>query len=110
MEIGLLLLKLSGIKETDRAGGLSPSRRKKLEKLFRDLMVTVRETNSFEQAQVSAGGVDFGEVTDKLESVKVPGVFFAGEILDIDGICGGYNLQWAWSSGAVAGRAAAEDI
>ena len=109
-KIGLLLLKLSGIKETDRAGGLSPSRRKKLEKLFRDLMVTVRETNSFEQAQVSAGGVDFGEVTDKLESVKVPGVFFAGEILDIDGICGGYNLQWAWTSGAVAGRAAAEDI
>lgn len=109
-KIGLLLLKLTGIRETDRADAVSPSRRRKLEKLFRSLMVTVKETNSFEQAQVCAGGVDFREVTDVLESARVPGVYFAGEILDVDGICGGYNLQWAWSSGAVAGRAAAREI
>lgn len=106
-KVGLLLLKLSGIKETELAGEISVSRREKLKKLFRSLRVHVKGTNSFEQAQVCAGGVDFAEVTDQLESVKAPGVFFAGEILDIDGICGGYNLQWAWSSGAVAGRAAA---
>jgi len=42
-----------------------------------------------------------------LESQKVPGLYFAGEILDVDGPCGGYNLQWAWSSGYVAGKEAA---
>jgi hypothetical protein len=40
----------------------------------------------------------------------VPGLFFCGELLDVDGICGGYNLQWAWSSGHVAGRCAAEYV
>ena len=63
------------------------------------------DTNSFEQAQVCQGGVDTREVhPDTLESFHIPGLYFAGEILDVDGICGGYNLQWAWSSGAVAGR------
>lgn len=104
---GLLLLKLAGIREAEAVCEINASRRKKLESLFHSFQVTVRETNSFEQAQVCAGGVDFKEITDRLQSVKVPGLFFAGEILDIDGICGGYNLQWAWSSGAVAGRAAA---
>lgn len=107
-KIGILLLKLSGIKETERAGAVAFPRRKKLEKLFHSLRVKVKETNSFDQAQVCAGGVDFREVTNMLESIRIPGLYFAGEMLDIDGICGGYNLQWAWSSGAVAGRAAAQ--
>lgn len=106
-KVGLLLLKLAGIKETETAGEIITLRRKKLETLFHSLKVTVKETNSFEQAQVCAGGVDFGEVTENLQSVKASGLFFAGEMLDIDGICGGYNLQWAWSSGAVAGASAA---
>ncbi len=59
----------------------------------------------FSQAQVCSGGVDTGEVYAKtMESKRVPGLYFAGELLDIDGTCGGYNLQWAWSSGAVAGK------
>ena len=66
-------------------------------------------TNGFDKAQVSAGGVDCREVSDRLMSKRQPGLFFAGEILDIDGLCGGYNLQWAWSSGAVAGKAAVYD-
>ena len=107
-KIGLLLLRHSEIKETERAGNISCSKRKRLEELFRSFTVRVKETNSFEQAQVCAGGIDFAEVTDKLESIRAPRVFFAGEILDIDGICGGYNLQWAWSSGVTAGRAAAD--
>ncbi len=106
-KVGLLLLKLAGIRAAERACEIADSKREKLESLFCSLMVTVRETNSYEQAQVCAGGVDFGGVTETLESISVPGLFFAGEILDIDGICGGYNLQWAWSSGAVAGSAAA---
>lgn len=106
-KVGLLLLKLAGIRETETVCEIEGARRRKLELLFHAFEVTVKGTNSFEQAQVCAGGVDFAEVTDRLESVRRPGLFFAGEILDIDGICGGYNLQWAWSSGAVAGRAAA---
>jgi predicted Rossmann fold flavoprotein len=106
-KVGLLLLKLVGIRETETVCEIEGARRRKLEQLFYAFEVTVKGTNSFEQAQVCAGGVDFAEVTDRLESVRRPGLFFAGEILDIDGICGGYNLQWAWSSGAVAGRAAA---
>ncbi len=50
------------------------------------------------------------EVTDRLKSVLVPGVYFAGEVLDIDGRCGGYNLQWAWTSGYIAGKSAAAGI
>lgn len=106
-KVGLLLLKLAGIRETETVCEIEGARRRKLEQLFYAFEVTVKGTNSFEQAQVCAGGVDFAEVTDRLESVRRPGLFFAGEMLDIDGICGGYNLQWAWSSGAVAGRAAA---
>ncbi|MDE6388869.1 MAG: aminoacetone oxidase family FAD-binding enzyme [Lachnospiraceae bacterium] len=106
-KIGLLLLKVAGIKETDKANLVPESSRKKLEQLFRSFTVTVGEINSYEQAQVCAGGIDCMEVSHELESRFIPGVFFAGEILDIDGICGGYNLQWAWSSGSVAGRAAA---
>ena len=107
-KIGLLLLRQAGIKATERAENVTLSCQKELTKLFRSFIVTVKGTNTFDQAQVCAGGVDCREVTDTLESRIVQGVYFAGEILDIDGICGGYNLQWAWSSGIVAGQAAAE--
>ena len=65
-------------------------------------------SNSYENAQVCAGGVPLHEVTEDLESKKMEGVYFAGEILDVDGKCGGYNLQWAWCSGHLAGGAAAK--
>ena len=61
--------------------------------------------SGFESAQVTAGGVRTAEFrADTLESRLAPGVFACGEVLDIDGDCGGYNLQWAWSSGYVAGK------
>lgn len=75
---------------------------------FKKLRVQVDATNPFENAQVCSGGVDLGEVTVDLESKLQKNLFFAGEILDVDGKCGGYNLQWAWSSGYVAGKAAAK--
>lgn len=64
-------------------------------------------TNSFDQAQVCAGGVSLTEVDENLQSLKLKGIYFAGEILDVDGKCGGYNLQWAWTSGKIAGESAA---
>ena len=60
-----------------------------------------------ENAQVCAGGVDFSEVDMGLQSRKQPGLYLTGELLDVDGKCGGYNLQWAWTSGYLAGRSAA---
>ncbi len=60
--------------------------------------------NTWQQAQSTAGGVDMSEVNPKtLESAKVKGLYLSGEILDVDGDCGGFNLQWAWSSGYTAG-------
>lgn len=76
---------------------------------LKDWTVTVKDGHSFRQAQVCSGGVSTGELTEDMESRLVKGIYFAGEITDVDGPCGGYNLQWAWSSGAVAGRAAAEE-
>ncbi|MFR5296023.1 MAG: NAD(P)/FAD-dependent oxidoreductase [Clostridium sp.] len=65
-------------------------------------------TNSFEQAQVCCGGSGYHGILspDTMESKLVKGLFLVGELTDVDGICGGYNLQWAWSTGAVAGRTA----
>ncbi len=74
---------------------------------MKNFSVPVRGTRSFDQAQICAGGVDCSEVTGELESRLHDGLYFAGELLDVDGPCGGYNLQWAWSSGYLAGKAAA---
>ena len=61
-----------------------------------------------EQAQVTSGGVFTGEINAAtMESQKISGLYFAGEVVDVDGCCGGYNLQWAWSSGALAGKSSA---
>lgn len=108
-KINQLLLKLAGIRETEKAKDVLPAAFEKLWQSYCGLETEVIGTNGFDKAQVSAGGVDCREVTDSLMSKLQPGLYFAGEILDIDGICGGYNLQWAWSSGAVAGKAAAHD-
>ena len=75
-----------------------------------DFRLPVKDSLSFEQAQVCSGGVDTSEVQSKtMESRLHKGLYFAGELLDIDGTCGGYNLQWAWSSGATAGIWAAKE-
>lgn len=107
-KINQLLLKLAGIRESERAKNVSAEAFQRLQKLYCGLETEVVGTNGFEKAQVSAGGVDCSEVTDFLMSKRQKNLYFAGEILDIDGLCGGYNLQWAWSSGAVAGREAAK--
>jgi predicted Rossmann fold flavoprotein len=73
--------------------------------LERDLGVTA--TLGYEKAEVTAGGVPLSEVdASTLESRVAPGVWLCGEVLDVEGRLGGFNFQWAWSSGTVAGRAA----
>ena len=71
---------------------------------IKQLSVSVTGTRSFDQAQVCAGGVSTDEVNpETMESKICHGLYLTGELLDVDGICGGYNLQWAWSTGYVAG-------
>lgn len=104
----LLFIRQAGLNATQRYQEASFSQIEKVFTLCRSFPLQVIDTNSFENAQVTAGGIPLTEVKDTLESVKKKHIYFAGEILDVDGICGGYNLQWAWSSGYTAGKAAAE--
>ncbi len=69
--------------------------------------IPISGTGSPERAQVTCGGVPLSEISDDMQSKLVSGLYFAGEILNVDGICGGYNLQWAWTSGYLAGKHAA---
>jgi len=96
---------------------MAPSRKirdislSELEKLFiwiKKFPVKVIGTNSFDQAQICMGGVSVDKIDTKMQSKIVSDLYFAGEIVDVDGKCGGYNLQWAWSSGYVAGMNAAK--
>lgn len=103
-----LWIRLGKFPQEQCVGSIPKSDWNALARLIRQFETTVAKTNPFEQAQVCRGGVDTREIDPQtLESCLVPGLYFAGEILDVDGLCGGYNLQWAWSSGYVAGREAA---
>ena len=73
--------------------------------LVKNLPLTIVGTEGFAKAMVTRGGINLEEVCPKtLESKRVRGLFFAGEILDVDGPCGGFNLQWAFSSGFLAAQ------
>ena len=101
----MVLLKLSGIPYDLPSNQLKDRQLSLLLNHIKCFRVDITEPNPFSQAQVTAGGVDTREVNDKtMESKLVKGLYFTGEVLDVDGTCGGYNLQWAWSSGYVAGR------
>ena len=83
----------------------------RLTDLLKRFAFSITDARDFDAAQLTSGGIPATEVSLNLESIKVKGLYFAGEILDLDGPCGGYNLQWAWSSGHAAGKAAArEDV
>jgi hypothetical protein len=87
---------------------LTEAERRATGHLIKQWSVPAIGTRDWSQAQVTAGGLDVGQFhVQSLESRLVPGLFAAGEILDIDGDCGGFNLQWAWSSGWLSGRSAA---
>jgi len=76
--------------------------------LLHSLLLTARDTEGFKRAMVVRGGIALRDITSEtLESEKLWGLYFAGEVVDIDGPCGGYNLQWAFASGWLAGLAAA---
>lgn len=107
-KLGQLLLRMASVRPELPVAELSEKQLRSLASLSVRFKAECVEMNGFLQAQVVAGGVDTTEIdSSTMASRLVPGLYFAGEVLDIDGICGGYNLQWAWASGFVAGRHAA---
>ncbi|MFX0549833.1 NAD(P)/FAD-dependent oxidoreductase [Hathewaya histolytica] len=103
-----IFLKESGVTDIHKeAYHLTWDEKKNLLNNLKNWTFEVSGTNTFREAQVTAGGINTKEVDEEtLESKIIPGLYFAGEILDIDGDCGGFNLQWAWSSGVVSSRSA----
>lgn len=106
--LGRVLVKTAGISESISLEILSDAQLTAVAKTVKNFTLTCAGTQGMDCAQVTAGGIetcDFDPMT--LESHRVPGVFACGEVLDVDGDCGGFNLQWAWSSGRLAGLSAA---
>ena len=95
-------------KLSDPCSLLTESEAQSLTEALKAFPLPVLGTKGFADAQVTAGGLDVTAFSDTLESHRVPGLFACGEILNIDGKCGGYNLTFAWSSGRLAGRSAAQ--
>ncbi len=104
-----VFLKEAKIPSNMKATEITSKQWERLVQTILHFVVEIEGTNSFEQAQVCAGGVRTHEVkANTLESVFAKGLYLTGELLDIDGICGGYNLQWAWATGYIAGANAAK--
>jgi predicted Rossmann fold flavoprotein len=102
------LCELSGIPRDLPIGQTPKAERNRLLESILNFDLPVTGALGYEKAEVTAGGVPLTEINaNTMGSMLAPGLFFAGEILDVDGWLGGYNFQWAWSSGTVAGRGAA---
>ena len=107
-KMALVLASQMGWKKGELAKMRSKQEWKMLAKRCKQMTLLVTGSKSFDQAQVCSGGVELSEVSQEtLESKRYKGLYLAGELLDIDGICGGYNLQWAWTSGYLCGIHAA---
>ncbi|MBI3408107.1 MAG: NAD(P)/FAD-dependent oxidoreductase [Planctomycetes bacterium] len=99
-----IVLENTGLSKDRRAAALSKDERGRLVEAIKRLTIPITGTLGFKKAEVTAGGVDLGEVDSRnMESKLMPGLFLAGEVLDLDGPIGGYNFQAAWSTGWLAG-------
>lgn len=104
------ILKEIDIDKNKNVASLSKDEIRKLSQIFTSWSFKVIGSQSWGNAQVTAGGVNTNEIDNKtMESKIVNGLYIIGELLDIDGDCGGFNLQWAWSSGYIAGLNAAKN-
>lgn len=102
-KVSFMLLKEFGLKPSDTVCGSTQKRLSQLCDAMKVFVVTPQGVNPFEQAQVCRGGVAFEELDDTMQSIYQKNLYICGEMVDIDGKCGGYNLQWAWTSGYLAG-------
>jgi len=107
--LSAVLCRQAGCGDELAAGQLKKDMRRKLVRNLKALPISVVSTRPIDEATVTHGGVSVNEIEPKtMESKVCPGLFFAGEVIDVDGPCGGYNLQMCWSTGALAGLCAAK--
>ena len=105
-----VLLRLSGIPEETKVNSITREQRRRLVALFKGFPVSVTGFRPIDEAIVTAGGVCTREVDPRtMQSKLVPGLYFAGEVLDLDAYTGGFNLQIAWATGHTAGMAVCAD-
>jgi predicted Rossmann fold flavoprotein len=107
--LSIVLCRQGGCDDGLEAGQLKKDARKRLTRTIKALPLSIVRTKPIAEATVTRGGVSVGETEPKtMESKICPGLFFAGEVLDVDGPCGGYNLQMCWSTAALAGLSASQ--
>ena len=103
--LGAMIVKYAGLDRTKPITELSRKEAERAVRAAKAFRFPVRGTEGFESAQVTAGGMRTEEFNPRtMESRLVPGLYACGEVLDVDGDCGGFNLRWAWASGRLAGR------
>jgi predicted Rossmann fold flavoprotein len=104
-------VRLAGVPLDTTLAHLSRDDRRALVRALLDTRLEVRDTRGYRYAEVTAGGVPLTQIDPRtMQSLVCPGLFLVGEILDVDGRIGGFNFQWAWSSGWVAGKAVASGL
>lgn len=100
-----IIIRLSGIDEYKKVNEITKEERQRLVGLIKNLEFNIDGLRGYDEAIITKGGIDVKEINPKtMESKKVPGLYFVGEVLDLDSLTGGYNLQLAWSTGYVAGN------
>ena len=100
-----VLIKKSEVRNHMYWNNLSDEQKEKVASNIVELRIDITGSNSFDKAQVCSGGVKLTEINNNtMEVNKVKGMYITGELLDIDGDCGGYNLEWAWITGMIAGE------
>ncbi|OUP03346.1 aminoacetone oxidase family FAD-binding enzyme [Drancourtella sp. An210] len=105
-----VMISLSGICPDKKVNEISKEERQRFAALIKGFTMTITKTRDFNEAIITQGGVSVKEINPAtMESKKVKGVYFAGEVLDLDAVTGGFNLQIAWSTGNAAGSCAADD-
>ncbi len=108
--LGRVLVKAAGVRAADTAATLTDMEIQDVCRAVKAFEIPLTEPMGMDSAQVTAGGVLTEQFCpDTMESKLIPGLYACGEVLDIDGDCGGYNLQWAWSSGRLAGLCAGKE-
>lgn len=106
-----VMVELSGIDPHKKTNEVTKKERSRLLELFKELKLTVNGCRGYGEAIITGGGVNVKEIDPKtMGSRLVNGLYFAGEVMDVDALTGGFNLQIAWSTGALAGKSAGEKI
>jgi predicted Rossmann fold flavoprotein len=107
----LPFISLTGIDERKKVNAITKEERKIILSTLKDLRIPLYSFRPIEEAIITSGGIEVKEINPKtMESKVAPGLFFAGEVIDVDAYTGGFNLQIAFSTGYLAGKSAAESL